>query len=125
MSGLKRMSKDVLLMEPTALQAFRTTSRLLGSEDGSHHKEQEDKIFKKETNTFNHVHNRKCHLELLNHACEESAGLIFVASSNNHRPLTKRSGTFGFQILKFQKMNFNLFRVNLISKLLNVSALVA
>lgn len=25
------MSKDVLLMEPTALQALRTTSRLLGS----------------------------------------------------------------------------------------------
>lgn len=31
MSGLKRMSNDVLLMELTALQAFRTTSRLLGS----------------------------------------------------------------------------------------------
>lgn len=31
MSGLKRISKDVLLMEPTALQALRTTSRLLGS----------------------------------------------------------------------------------------------
>lgn len=31
MSGLKRISKDVLLIEPTALQAFRTTSRLLGS----------------------------------------------------------------------------------------------
>lgn len=26
MSGLKRMSKHVLLMEPTALHAFRTTS---------------------------------------------------------------------------------------------------
>lgn len=31
MSGLKRMSKEVLLIEPTALQAFRTTSLLLGS----------------------------------------------------------------------------------------------
>lgn len=31
MSGLKRMSNDVLLMEPTALHALRTTSRLLGS----------------------------------------------------------------------------------------------
>lgn len=31
MSGLKRISKHVLLMEPTALQAFRTTSRLLAS----------------------------------------------------------------------------------------------
>lgn len=31
MSGLKRMSKQVLLMEPTALHAFRTTSRLLAS----------------------------------------------------------------------------------------------
>lgn len=30
-SGLKRISKAVSLMEPTALQAFRTTSRLLGS----------------------------------------------------------------------------------------------
>lgn len=31
MSGLKRMSKEVLLTEPTALQALSTTSRLLGS----------------------------------------------------------------------------------------------
>lgn len=31
MSGLKRISKQVLLMEPTALHAFRTTSRLLAS----------------------------------------------------------------------------------------------
>lgn len=31
MSGLKRISKLVLLMEPTALHAFRTTSRLLAS----------------------------------------------------------------------------------------------
>lgn len=31
MSGLKRISKHVLLMEPTALHAFRTTSRLLAS----------------------------------------------------------------------------------------------
>jgi len=30
-SGLKRMSKEVLLIEPTALQALRTTSLLLGS----------------------------------------------------------------------------------------------
>lgn len=31
MSGLKRMSKEVSLVEPTALQAFRITSLLLGS----------------------------------------------------------------------------------------------
>lgn len=31
MSGLKRISNEVSLMEPTALQALRTTSRLLGS----------------------------------------------------------------------------------------------
>lgn len=31
MSGLKRMSKHMLLMDPTALQAFKTTSRLFGS----------------------------------------------------------------------------------------------
>lgn len=31
MSGLKRMSKAVLLTEPTALQALRITSRLRGS----------------------------------------------------------------------------------------------
>lgn len=34
MSGLKRMSKEVLLMDPTALQALRTTSLLLGSGEG-------------------------------------------------------------------------------------------
>lgn len=72
MSGLKRMSNDVLLMEPTALQAFRTTSRLLGSEGGSHNKEPEEKILKEtKTNIFNCVHNKKCKLELLQHACKK------------------------------------------------------
>lgn len=48
MSGLKRMSKDVLLIEPTALQAFRTTSRLLGSDCDRSTKE-----YKKQNKTGN------------------------------------------------------------------------
>lgn len=46
MSGLKRMSKDVLLMEPTALQAFKTTSRLLGSVIRIKYKQKMKKVFK-------------------------------------------------------------------------------
>lgn len=53
MSGLKRMSKDVLLMEPTALQALRTTSRLLGSVHDYDHRQGKDaetlKVLAKET----------------------------------------------------------------------------
>lgn len=42
MSGLKRMSNEVSLIEPTALQALRTTSRLLGSVDRHRKSNMED-----------------------------------------------------------------------------------
>lgn len=54
MSGLKRMSNDVLLMEPTALQAFRTTSRLLGS------------VCEKEHTARVRIKRRRTHHDILN-----------------------------------------------------------
>lgn len=93
-------------MEPTALQAFRTTSRLLGSECAPDYEEQESKMLKEThrqiTATVSTIRS--------SYAGKKSTRLMFVASSNNIRRSQKRSGIFGFQILKFPKTHFNLFR---------------
>lgn len=74
MSGLKRMSKEVLLMEPTALQAFRTTSRLLGSECGQDYKEQENKMLKETHRQITSTTSTIRSLRLLYHAGKNQHG---------------------------------------------------